>query len=504
MNRKKAKGHERLKRSHRRMVCAILAIVISIALTLVLFSSGVLDYAYAFTEIMSNMQSIRHSLDDEDPFTYEYYQVLSDFAEKNYYLIEVFDPDGNTIFSNPQGFLSFDGVSGNSGSLNGIGGLYESGKVVRVYDTFDEDMSIDLYEYTDDGNSSYYRYRVELKNGDILRMWLPLYQVERNAGTASVLLIAFAIIAGAVACVIILYSNLRIARPVAEMAEITEAMAKLDFTKKCDDYPQTDVQNLGKNINILSASLSETLDELQDKNEKLTEELEHSALIDESRKSFIANVSHELKTPIAIIQGYAEGLKLGINSDPESSGEYCDIILEETDKMNRIVMELLNLEKIESGSYEPTLERFDLSEMIASQLAAFSMMFNDNGIIVQNRIPDGLEVNSDERTVLLVLQNFLSNAVSNISGKKIVQLTVEERESVYRVSVYNSGEPIADDELDKIWYSFYKSSKKRKNEDFHFGLGLPIVHAIQKRLDKECGVVNEHGGVRFWFDVDKA
>ena len=242
---------------------------------------------------------------------------------------------------------------------------------------------------------------------------------------------------------------------------------------------------------------------MQDKNEKLTEELEHSALVDESRKSFIANVSHELKTPIAIIQGYAEGLKLGINSNPEGSEEYCDIILEETGKMNRIVMELLNLEKLESGSYVPTREKLDLSAMIKGQLAAFSMMFNENGIKLIDRIPDGLTVHSDERTILLVLQNFLSNAVSNIGGKKIVQLTVEDNLNTYRVSVYNSGDPIDEDELDKIWYSFYKSSKKRKNEDFHFGLGLPIVKAIQKRLGRECGVVNEHGGVRFWFDVDK-
>ena len=168
-----------------------------------------------------------------------------------------------------------------------------------------------------------------------------------------------------------------------------------------------------------------------------------------------------------------------------------------------LIMELLNLEKLESGSYVPTCEKLDLSAMIKGQLAAFSMMFNDNGIKLIDRIPDGLTVHSDERTILLVLQNFLSNAVSNIGGKKIVQLTVEDNLNTYRVSVYNSGDPIDEDELDKIWYSFYKSSKKRKNEDFHFGLGLPIVKAIQKRLGRECGVVNEHGGVRFWFDVDK-
>ena len=483
------------------MAFELITVLIVLAAILVALRPGVLlNFVYAFAEIM-NMQSIRESLDNEDPASYEYYQQLASVSDNNYYMIEVFDPDGNTVYSNREKFL-YSG-DGDSVYYRTAESMYTTGRSVRVFDLFDDSVSFDEYEYQDSETGGYYRYRVELKNGDTLRLWLPYYQVERNAHTASFLLTAFALISAAVACAIILYSNLRFSRPVAAMAEITESMAKLDFSQKCVSYPQTDVQNLGQNINILSESLSETLDELQDKNEKLTEELEHSALVDESRKSFIANVSHELKTPIAIIQGYAEGLKLGINSDPEGSEEYCDIILEETGKMNRIVMDLLNLEKLESGSYVPTREKLDLSAMIKGQLAAFSMMFNENGIKLIDRIPDGLTVHSDERTILLVLQNFLSNAVSNIGGKKIVQLTVEDNLNTYRVSVYNSGDPIDEDELDKIWYSFYKSSKKRKNEDFHFGLGLPIVKAIQKRLGRECGVVNEHGGVRFWFDVDK-
>ena len=442
------------------MAFELITVLIVLAAILVALRPGVLlNSVYAFAEIM-NMQSIRESLDNEDPASYEYYQQLASVSDNNYYMIEVFDHDGNTVYSNREKFL-YSG-DGDSVYYRTAESMYTTGRSVRVFDLFDDSASFDEYEYQDSEASGYYRYRVELKNGDTLRLWLPYYQVERNAHTASFLLTAFALISAAVACAIILYSNLRFSRPVAAMAEITESMAKLDFSKKCVSYPQTDVQNLGQNINILSESLSETLDELQDKNEKLTEELEHSALVDESRKSFIANVSHELKTPIAIIQGYAEGLKLGINSDPEGR-----------------------------------------SAIIKGQLAAFSMMFTDNGIKLIDRIPDGLTVHSDERTILLVLQNFLSNAVSNIGGKKIVQLTVEDNLNTYRVSVYNSGDPIDEDELDKIWYSFYKSSKKRKNEDFHFGLGLPIVKAIQKRLGRECGVVNEHGGVRFWFDVDK-
>lgn len=495
MNRR-ANEHDRIKKSGLRMAFELAAVCLVIALTVLAFRSGVLNYVYAFSEIM-NMQNIRESLDGMDRYSYEYYLTLSSISDKNYYLVEIFDSDGNRVYSNSDRYLYSGEMSGD------IEIMYGEGEASRVFKWIDDSVSIDRYDYSGKNDMSYFRFRVALSNGDTLRLWVPYYLIERNAKTASVLLTAFSIIAGAAACSIILVSNLRFSRPVAAMAEITEAMAKLDFTNKCDDYRQTDVQNLGKNINILSESLSETLDELKDKNEKLTEELEHSALVDESRKSFIANVSHELKTPIAIIQGYAEGLKLGINGDHESSEEYCDIILEETGKMNQIVMDLLNLEKLESGSYVPTREELNLSDMIAGQLAAFAMMFNNNGITVINRVPQGITVHSDERTILLVLQNFLSNAVSNISGKKIVQLTLEDNDDTYRVSVYNSGDPISYDEIDKIWYSFYKSSKKRRDEAFHFGLGLPVVKAVQNRLGKECGVVNEYGGVRFWFDVDK-
>ena len=301
------------------MAFELITVLIVLAAILVALRPGVLlNSVYAFAEIM-NMQSIRESLDNEDPASYEYYQQLASVSDNNYYMIEVFDHDGNTVYSNREKFL-YSG-DGDSVYYRTAESMYTTGRSVRVFDLFDDSASFDEYEYQDSEASGYYRYRVELKNGDTLRLWLPYYQVERNAHTASFLLTAFALISAAVACAIILYSNLRFSRPVAAMAEITESMAKLDFSKKCVSYPQTDVQNLGQNINILSESLSETLDELQDKNEKLTEELEHSALVDESRKSFIANVSHELKTPIAIIQGYAEGLKLGINSDPEGSEE---------------------------------------------------------------------------------------------------------------------------------------------------------------------------------------
>lgn len=489
------KASIRIKKSIIRAGFQLMGVVAFMVAIAAFVNSSALEYVYAFAEIV-NMENIRGSLDDEDPFSYEYFKHLASISDNNYYLIEVFDSYGNAVYSNSAQFLYSGEFSGD------IDEMYAIGEVEKTMKWLSSDVSLDLFSYGN-GEMSYIRYRRELKNGDTLRIWVPKFQIERNAEIAAVLLTAFVILFGVSTAVVIIVFNARFSHPVAEMSDIAESMANLDFSKKCKRYYQSDVQNLGKNINILSDSLSETLDELKDKNIKLTAELEHSALIDESRKSFIANVSHELKTPIAIIRGYAEGLKLGINSDPEGSGEYCDIILDESDKMNHIVMDLLNLEKIESGSYVPVLEELNISAIAERQLAAFSMMFEENGIKVQNLIPQNIIVHSDEKTVLLVLQNFLSNAVSNIGGKRIVQLTCEDRGQDYRISVYNSGDPIDDSELDKIWYSFYKSGKKRKDEALHFGLGLPVVRAVQQRLGKECGVSNEHGGVRFWFDAGK-
>lgn len=485
----------RIRKATIRVVAQLLAVIAVVILVISFSNSVALEHIYTVAELV-NMERIRMSLDEVDPFSYEYFKQLASISDSNYYLIEVFDEAGNVVYNNSLEFL----YSGESfGDMNESVG---TGEVEKTMDWVMEEVVLDKFSYTEDGNS-YVRYMVLLKNGDMLRLWLPSSQVERNADVAAILLTAFALIAGCATLVLIVFFTRNFSHPVAEMADMAESMANLDFSKKCKHYRQTDVQNLGKHINVLSESLSETLDELKDKNVKLTEELEHSALIDESRKSFIANVSHELKTPIAIIRGYAEGLRLGINSDPEGIEEYCDIILEESEKMNHIVMDLLNLERIESGSYVPMLEELNLSLMVERQVAAFAMMFEEQDINVKNLVPEGLMVRSDEKTILLVLQNFLSNALSNIGGKKIVQITCEDMGENYRVSVYNSGEPISDRDIDKIWYSFYKSDKKRKNEDFHFGLGLPIVKATQKRLEKECGVVNEHGGVRFWFDVGK-
>lgn len=491
----KAKSPSRIQKALRNAGGYLLLVIITGTTIILLLHSIVLKYIYMYAEII-NMESIQQRLDNEDPFSYDYFKHINKISSRNYYLIEIFDEKGNTVCTNVSDFLYSSEVSGE------IEKSYAVGEVVKTITWINPHASVDFYYYNSD-KISYIRYRAPMRNGDTIRLWVPSFQIVRNASIAANFLSFFTLVADIVISIVIILYYIRFAHPIAQMSEVAEAMANLDFNKKCKTYQQPNVKALAQSINTLSSSLSKTLEELNTNNEKLKVEVEHSSLIDESRKNFIANVSHELKTPIAIIQGYAEGLQLGITNNPESSEEYCSIILEETEKMHQMVLGLLNLEKIESGSYVPVLEEINLSEFIEKQLAAFAMIFEKDGITVKNLIPPNLIAHSDTRTLLLVLQNFLSNATSNISKEKLLILSCDSIDDNYRIKIFNTGELISDSELYKIWYSFYKSNKKRKDEDLHFGLGLPTVRAVQEKLGKECGVYNKENGPCFWFDVGK-
>ena len=135
--------------------------------------------------------------------------------------------------------------------------------------------------------------------------------------------------------------------------------------------------------------------------------------LDNARKSFISNVSHELKTPLAIISGYAEGLCAGIGSSPETIKEYCGIINDESKRMNELVLELLELTRLESKSYSFSPDYCDLGEIIKSQAEHFSLQAEQNGITIENRVPLSLECFAQEDRIEIVIKNYLSNGCNH-------------------------------------------------------------------------------------------
>ena len=259
---------------------------------------------------------------------------------------------------------------------------------------------------------------------------------------------------------------------------------------------------LGDSINTLSETLEKTLGELKSANVQLKRELEQKMQIDEMRKEFLSNVSHELKTPIALIQGYAEGLQENINDDPESREFYCEVIMDEAGKMNMLVKKLLDLNQIEFGTENLTMERFDIVATIDNILSNAEILFRQKEAVLKFDADEPIYVWGDVYLIEEAFSNYMSNALNHIDGDRIIEVNVRKEGDQARVSVYNTGEPIPEEDIDQIWVKFYKVDKARTREYGGSGVGLSIVKATMDRLGQGYGVRNIKDGVEFWFTVD--
>jgi len=288
--------------------------------------------------------------------------------------------------------------------------------------------------------------------------------------------------------------------PIREMNTTTRAMSRFDFSHKVAARGRDEIAQLAASINTLSDNTSSLLAELQEKNARLEREVESERKLVEMRKEFVSNVSHELKTPIAIIQGYAEGLRLNVNSDPERRQMYCEIIESESVKMDKLVKQLLELSRLDSGQSPLEEEPFCLTDMLAEITDRMASITDKVPVVrlfdARERIGFG-----DEARLGEVLQNYLANAIDHAATR--VEVDVKDTETGYRVSVFNTGTPIPDDVMEKLWVSFYRGDRSRSRENGNAGLGLSIASTIMKQHKQEYGVYNTPDGVVFWFDVKR-
>lgn len=237
---------------------------------------------------------------------------------------------------------------------------------------------------------------------------------------------------------------------------------------------------------------------------KIARDVARKTEIDEMRKEFISNVSHELKTPIALIQGYAEGLKDCVNDDDESRDFYCDVITDEAAKMNTMVGKLLTLNQLEFG-YEDvnaSFEEFDVVAMVRGYIQSADILIKQHEATVKFDDSTPVPVWGDEFKAEEVFNNYFSNALNHLSGERIIDIFVKKRDNKVRVSVYNTGENIPEDAIDHIWEKFYKVDKARTREYGGSGVGLSIVKAIQDSVGEKYGVENKPDGVEFYFELD--
>ncbi len=359
-----------------------------------------------------------------------------------------------------------------------------------VTDTFSSNEYIEMWGFLD--------------NGDIFMIRTMKAAIKESVKVSNRFLLYTGIVAVVIGSILIIFISDKMTKPILRLSRISEKMKVLDFEAKYEtrNKRKDEIDQLGENINLLSETLEKTIQELKTANVELQKDNEKKTQIDEMRKEFLSNVTHELKTPIALIQGYAEGLKEGITDDPESMDFYCDVIIDEATKMNQMVKKLLTLNHLEFGTDQVVMEHFDIVAMISNYLSSSQIVIKQNELDVQFIEKDPIYVWGDEFKTEEVFTNYFTNAMNHVDQKKMIDIKISKHDGVVRVSVFNSGESIPAESIPYIWDKFYKVDKARTREYGGSGVGLSIVKASMESMNQKYGVINYDEGVEFWFELD--
>lgn len=342
-----------------------------------------------------------------------------------------------------------------------------------------------------------------LEDGSMFLLRSALEGIRNSSRIANAFFLRMGLAMALLGAMIAMFLAGNVTKPIREITDISNRMKGLDFSRKYQGVSRSEeVTELGRNINELSDILEETISELKTANNELQKDLERKEEIEAMRQDFLSSVTHELKTPLALIQGYAEGLQDGMADDPESRDFYCEVIVDEAGKMNNMVKKLLTLNQLEFGNNQVNMDHFDVVELVNNYIASARLLAEQQGIRLSVQKSGPIKVWADEFLVEEVFQNYYSNALHHVEGDKVIDIRFEQKEKCVRISVFNTGKPIPAEALPHLWEKFYKVDKARTREYGGSGVGLSIVRAIMNLLHQQYGVVNYNDGVMFWFELD--
>lgn len=335
---------------------------------------------------------------------------------------------------------------------------------------------------------------------------IPIESIKEPIDLFNKVLIVVSIVALIIGSIAIFLLSNSLTKPLLELANISKKMSRLEFENKYTGSSQDEIGILGESMNEMSYKLEKSIKELKNANYKLKKDLEKKEELDLMRQEFVANVSHELKTPISLIKGYVEGLETnGIVDSKEKRDYYLSVIKDETDKMGSMVRQLLDLASLERGMEELEILRINLKDVALGVINSFNIKLKDKNIRIDIDIDDNTFIWTDGYKLEEVLRNYISNAINHIDDNKRIIITSSDLNNSYvRLNVFNSGIQLSDEDLVKIWDKFYKVDKAHTRSYGGTGLGLSIVKAIAKQLNTNCGCINTTkdgmNGIEFYFD----
>lgn len=288
---------------------------------------------------------------------------------------------------------------------------------------------------------------------------------------------------------IMIFSN-RFTKPIVEMSKIADDMSNLIFDKKVKVKNDDELGILGNSINILSDKLNISLNRL--KNDI------------EFQKTLSRNMAHELKTPIGVIKGYSEGILYGVADNPEMKSKYINTIIDECDRMDNLVVEMLELSRLEARDYRlNNIDDFLVSSLMESIILRFRNKIKDENISLVYDTDCKLRLKANYELIDRAVSNLMSNAIKYNNEDKYIEIYIEEDEKYMKIAVYNTCEGIEDTEFENIFNPFYRLDKARTRLNGGYGLGLSIVKTIAELHYGSISVRNKEKGIEFILKLPK-
>ncbi len=478
-------------------------LLILVILTILLLNSTVLEHYYRgqkeilLKDIYSSARDYyaKHPIDTTSTFIDELRKIDS---TRNIEIV-VCDLSNKVLFSSSSNFLK-----------NGFFIIQQFNKNFSeipfedIENSLTEEQPFSIKTFADNTlNSDFMMLCGKLNSNYLIFIRTPLESIRESVNVSNKFLIFVGSLCVLVSSLITFLISKAFTKPIKQLNEIALSMANLDFSKKYPVSTNDEIGRLGNSINQLSDSLQKTIQDLKIANIDLEKDVEQKSKLNEMRSQFISDVSHELKTPIALIQGYAEGLVDGILTDEESKKYYCEVILDEANKMSNLTKDLLDLSKLEYGKNELKCDNFDLIELLTSIFRKNELLLKDKTVTLNFEKQEPLLVYADSNRIEQVITNYLSNAIKHVDLHNQIGCKVTENEQTVTVSIFNSGKPIAEEDIPRLWTRFYKVDSSRNREVGGTGLGLSLVKAIMLQHHMDYGVKNVEGGVEFWFQLQK-
>ncbi len=489
-----------LKTVRGKLFLTLCVVVMSIVLFLIIVNSFVLEsyYQYIKSNTLKSVYEEINSYYNGELQIENFGDELDKISISNNFDIIIKDSNDVVVYLSNKDFLS------NIRQIIDFWGINRK----QEYKVIEESDNLEIMNIRDtETRMNYILLTGKLDNGYSTYIRLPISSIQESVNISNRFLYLIAGIVIIVGGIAIIFISKQFSDPISEISAIAKKMANLDFSHKYVVTDDDEINELGESINVMSEKLEKTINQLRKSNIELEKDIEKKSKIDEMRKSFISDVSHELKTPIALIQGYSEGLLENVNSDEESRKFYAEVILDESNKMDKMVKQLLELTKLEYEKREFNNRTFNIVELEKEIVRSSQVMIEEKNTKVEFDTEEKINVYADDFYISQIVTNYLTNAikhVKDVDGENYIRITntvIPEKEKV-RVTVFNTGNKIAEENLSRVWNRFFKADEARNREDGGSGIGLSIVRAIMNNYGTDYGVENKTNGVEFYFEID--